>query len=340
MRPWGAALALGVVVSLAWRVAATPWPDPFAFLASGTPIGTAERGRLQAGAAIVTLLPATSRELGVAAAVRIDAPPERLIAWMTHIEALRRSRYVPVIARLSNPPRLDDLAALALDRDELDDLRRCRPGDCAIKLSAAEMVRLQQHVRGAPGRDDDVQQEFRRIVLDRVEAYLQGGDAALPPYNDKRLPVSPASAFALLVERLGLARPPGLAEYLQAFPRTVRPDVIDSFLYWSKETFGAKPIVNVTHVVLLQSDDPGAPPALAVSKQVFATHYRDAAVSLTAVTARGPDRYLLYVHRSHIDVLQGFFGGLARRVIEGRIRDEAAAVLDAVRRRLEEGDPP
>ena len=82
------------------------------------------------------------------------------------------------------------------------------------------------------------------------------------------------------------------------------------------------------------------PATLAVSKQVFASHYRDGAMSVTAVTGTGSERYLVYVHRSHIDVLQGVLGGLVRGVIERRVRNEAPAVLHALRARLERGDPP
>jgi hypothetical protein len=90
----------------------------------------------------------------------------------------------------------------------------------------------------------------------------------------------------------------------------------------------------------VRSDASTAPPALVISKQVFATHYRTAALSLTAIIGHGASRYLVYVHRSRLDVLHGFLGGLMRRIVEARVRDEAPAVLDALRSRLEHGDPP
>ena len=78
------------------------------------------------------------------------------------------------------------------------------------------------------------------------------------------------------------------------------------------------------------------------SKQVFATHYLSASLSLTSVTApvRSGDRYLVYTRRSHVDLLQGFWGGLTRRIVESRVRSDGPAVLDLIRRRLESGEPP
>lgn len=337
---WRASLVLAALTLFVADVVTAPSADPFAFLGPGVPFGAADRRRLDAGHAVLKMLPASGRELGVVAAVRIAAPPERLLAWMRAIAALRRSRYVPLVSRFSNPPRLEDLDALALDERDLDDLQRCRPGDCGIKLSAGEMARLRLHITTHANWRPGVQQEFRRIVLDRVEAYLREGDGGLPPYNDERVPIAPVVEFAALVDRLRLLQPPGVSEYLQYFPRLDHPDVVDSFLYWSTEALGAKPITSVTHVTLLQGEEPAAPRALVVSKQVFATHYRDGAVSMTAITGWNDRRYLVYVHRSHMDVLGGFFAGLLRHVIEGRVRDEAPDVLDALRTRLETGDPP
>jgi hypothetical protein len=84
----------------------------------------------------------------------------------------------------------------------------------------------------------------------------------------------------------------------------------------------------------------GVPETFVISKQVFATHYKNGSVSVTAVAGSGSTQYLVYVNRSHVDVLHGVLGGLVRRVIERRVREEAPGVLNALRVRLEGGDPP
>jgi hypothetical protein len=53
-----------------------------------------------------------------------------------------------------------------------------------------------------------------------------------------------------------------------------------------------------------------------------------------------PHRYLVYLNRSRIDVLDGFLGGFVRRIVERRLRSEAADVVRGLRRRLESGEPP
>jgi hypothetical protein len=113
----------------------------------------------------------------------------------------------------------------------------------------------------------------------------------------------------------------------------------DSFLYWSTKTPGMKPITSVTHVNVMRGADRGEPAALIASKQVFATHYKDASLAVMAITGSSDGQYLVYVHRSHVDVLNGRFGGLVRRIIERRVRDEAPDVLIALRRTLEDRRP-
>jgi len=69
-------------------------------------------------------------------------------------------------------------------------------------------------------------------------------------------------------------------------------------------------------------------------KQFFATHYSKGALSLTCLT-RGASRYLVYLNRSEVDVLGGFFGPIKRAVLNGRVQRDAAAVLEGLRARLE-----
>jgi hypothetical protein len=134
----------------------------------------------------------------------------------------------------------------------------------------------------------------------------------------------------------------GVVDYLRQFPDGRRGDV-ESFLYWSKEELGGgKPIIAITHVSLIPIRHDVKTEMVVASKQVFATHYLSASLSLTSVITapQSGERYLVYTRRSHVDLLQGFWGGLTRRIVESRIRADGPAVLDVIRRRLESGEPP
>jgi hypothetical protein len=299
--------------------------------------------RLNAGEALVELLPAESKEVAVRAATRVDAHPARLIRWTRRVEALNKGRYVVAIGRFSEQPRIDDLEGLSLDDEDLMDLRRCRPGKCGIKLSDAEIAQVREAMAVA-GSDwkTATQRTFRAIVLARAERYLAEGHTPSVSYHDARNPLSLDNEFAAVASAVGLAHPRlfPLTNYLSLYPQGKMADV-ESFLYWSKESLGAKPIVSITHVAMIESREEHIREAIVAKKLVYASHYILASLSVMAITASpdGAHQYLVYLNRSRSDVFDGLFGGFVRRTIARRLRAEAPEALKIVRGRLESGDP-
>ena len=304
----------------------------------------ASRARIDAGLAVVDVPPARGRDLGVFGAARTDGDGDRLVAWVRQIEHFHKGSYVPLVVRFSDPPGIEDLDRLVLDAGDLDDIRRCRPGDCGLKLAADEIRQLRQTVAASGARwQFAVQERFRRIVFDRVQAYLEAGYDRTPPYSDHATVVSPGDEFDIVANRVrsGMRYETQVLDYLQHYPHHRDGDV-ESFLYWSRETLGGgKPIVSVTHVAIERSNEEARAEALVASRQVFATHYLSASLSLTALTYPSADgrRYLLYSRFSRVDLFQGVLAGVVRRLVEKRIRTEAPAVLDAMRRRIESDVP-
>ena len=315
--------------------------DPFAFLLPGIGIDGSERARMDAGEPIVEIVPARDGHIALLAAIRVDVTPERFLAWSAKAERLQKGRYVPEIGRFSNPPRLADLAGMTADPRDLDDLRKCRPGRCGLKLHASEIAHIRQRL-GGPDWRAAAQAALREVTLRRAVDYLQRGDAGALPYQDTRKELAPAGAFGRVLERLPFlpVRFGCLSRYLVDFPQADDPHIVDTRLYWSKENLGVKPIISVTHYVAARFDDPRLPEALVVAKQVFATHYKDGSVTVTALAGTDGARYLVYLHRSQLDMLDGLFGGLTRRVIERRVRSEAPGVLRDLKTRLERSGPP
>ena len=118
--------------------------DPFAFFRPSVTITADDRRQLDRGEPIARVLPATDLEVAVLAVVPVNIDGDRLVAWIRRIEELKKSAYVLAIRRFSDPPRIDDLADLTLDDEELSEILVCRPGRCGLKLSAAEMSTLQR----------------------------------------------------------------------------------------------------------------------------------------------------------------------------------------------------
>ena len=317
---------------LSSNVSAVTAQDPFSWLRPTIGIDATTLGHLDRDEVFVRVLPATDGELAVFVAARINADPDTFAAWMNAIGQLKQSRFVLGMRRLSDPPALEDLQDLSLDDEDLNDLRSCRAGDCNVKLTREDIEAL-HHAADVGGREwkAAVQEQFRRVVWNRLLSYRTTGFSGLMPYADRRRMVEPNRALGALMDRSPYLQSSGFAD----------ADV-SSFFYWSKEQYGAgKAVIGVTHVDIVRARLAGPMRVAAVSREVFATHYRNASLGLTALTEDASGRrYLVYVNRSQLDLLGGLFGAWKRSVLEGRLKSESAAVFSEIRRRIESGLPP
>lgn len=318
--------------------------NAFEFFRPTVVLSPADREELENGTPIVRFLQATGHEVGAFTAIAL--PPsvtvERAAAWMRRVELLRENRYVIASQRLSTPARIEDFDRLALDDEELDEIRRCAPGRCGVKLAAADLQSLTAIARtGGSAWKPRLQQAFREMLLRRVRTFTAGGLTALDDLVDKKRPSSPAAAFAPLVAHTAflLDRTPDLTRRLLDCP--ARPAGGESFMYWSKERLGGRPVIAVTHVVLMPPNGAGSP-LLMVGSQVYASHYLDASLTVTVFLQDQPGSrpYFVYLHRSSVDLLTGFWGGIARSIIESRARKDGPVILHGIAERLASGEPP
>jgi hypothetical protein len=316
--------------------------DPFAFLTPTVTLTAEERQRVSQGAPLVKVLSAETREIAVAAVVATRADADRLVAWVRHIDQLKKSAMVLAIGRFSNPPALGDLGALTVSEDDLAATRVCRPNSCDVKLTAPEIVQLQKEIAAA-GADwkPRVTEAFRRLVLRRVETYAAGGHPALGDYSDGSVVRPLQATFSGFLKRSPYLTQqlPRFAEFLDRYPQPVPPEV-QSFFYWSTERVGGKPATVAVHVSIWR--DPADPKrAVVAGKQILATHYMNGSLNIMTILpgAAGGPNYLVTINRSDVDVLSGVFGGIARMVAERRVRAEAAQLLESLRQRLESGWP-
>ena len=319
--------------------------DPFEFLAPTVVVSTAQRQRLERDEPIVQTLPKGDGQLAVFVATRLDAPPDALVAWTRRIAELKQSRFVLAIGRFSDPPTPADLHGLSLDERDLEAIRECTPGHCGLKLTAPEIEALKSAAEsGGEGWHQAVQQEFRHLVVARVNLYQTGGLSALPPTEDRKTPKHLEEASSsILAKSPFLERLPNVERWLKTYPNGEDPG-IESFFYWSKEQYGrGKPVISVTHVGIVHPE-PGLnlPAVVVAGKQILATHYSEGALGLTMVMpdpANGTS-YLVYLNRSQLDLLRSPFAGMFRGALEDRLERNAPEVVRALRARLESGHSP
>ena len=319
------------LVALAIAALSTGASD-LAFLQPWFSVEQRDRDILARRGIVVRSLPSAQRQLSVIAACAINAAPEALIAATTR-------GATPAGAQggtFATPPALQDLAGLTLDQGDIDRLRQCRPGSCALNLAADEMSALHLAMRTSQA---GVHEAFRRVLLDRLRRYQAGGLAVLPEYRDRRDPVQPAAVFADLLAQVPYLKTfvPAAATYIERFP-SAAPAGADASFAWAKVTMNSKPVIMLTHraIFRLQSA-PSVPAVLVVGKQIYASRYMNGELSLSMAFpgTRASAGYLVVMSRSDLDELGGAFSGLKRSMFESRIKTEAAEALTRLRDRLE-----
>ncbi len=278
------------------------------------------------------------REVAVVGVARVRAGIECFVPLLQDIETFKKSPDVLRIRKFDSPPGPHALDGFGIEAGDVAALRTCKTGDCDVKLPARAMERLARSVDwNRPGHTATVESIVRDEMRAYIDAYVDQGNAALIEYHDKKKPVRLADEFRGLLD----GRPrvadfaPQFQTYLARYPNQKLAGVRD-FFYWSEESFGLGPVTSVTHVSVYVQ--PGE--AVAVSKQIFASHYFDASLGLTvamndAKATSGSGMYLLYLNRSRVDLLGGFLGGLRRVFVRGRMRDGMRNNLTETVRKLE-----
>ena len=298
-------------------------------------IASLDKGEIPARAAL------EGSEVLVVAAAKIRVPRDRVLAYYGQMISYVDGTVTLGFGRFSAPPAAGDVKDLAFDRDDIADLRSCRPGNCDIRLGGAAIETLQKTVDWkAADAVDRVNAFVRKAAVDYVAAYQTRGDDALITYNDRAEPVSLKDHWRGILGNAPHVHQylPELKAYLEQYPRGSLPGGRDIF-YWVKEDYGFKPVIAIVHGIVYQ------PPsrtdrAFVVQKQIYANHYFDGSLAIATLLSASengtPVTYLLYANRSRGDMLRGGFGGLRRNAAQAQARKAAQETLGTIKRQLEQ----
>jgi hypothetical protein len=147
-----------------------------------------------------------AREVAVFGAVWVKAPMSRYIAAVKDIEKFEKGNNFLVTKRISDPPRLEDFDQLTLPEEDVKDLKTCKVGDCELKLSEASLTRIQKETDWSKlTATADVERAIRKLALEFVDGYLEGGNARLATYRDSNRPTFVAQEFSSMVDRMPVA---------------------------------------------------------------------------------------------------------------------------------------
>lgn len=333
------ALALLVAAGIGVAAGQAPsFPAPLGdYLRNGAQLTAAELAALRGDTPVTKMLDSDpAREVAVFGAVWIEATPADYLAAVKDIETFERGAGFLVTKKISDPPVIADFQAMQFSDEDIDELKSCTVGDCAIKLGEEPLQRFKSQIDWTkPTARRDATMLARQLALDYVKGYLSGGNAELAVFRDSKNPTFVAEEFKSLIGRMPKLTTylPGLQKYLLDYPKATLPNS-SSFLYWQAVEFGLKPTVRINHVVMQEL--PGG--AVVASKQIYASHYFWTALELRVLIedpSRGKGFYLVTVTRSRSDGLTGFVGRLVRSRVRNGARDGVQKALESTKALLE-----
>lgn len=281
------------------------------------------------------------RDVTVFGMVGIHVTREAYLAQIRDMRALISTR-ARTFGIIGDPVQPAEMQARFFDGSEWRGLKDCKVGDCSFKLPESLMQQFSQTVNwDGPNARQQVDSIMSGGMADLVTAYRARGDAAMVRYDDtNRVPA--ADAFAALLNQSQFLRDyaPAFRDYLLTYPAG-RPDSVVDAVYWSVERI---PHLRSTFALnqMLVYTPPSGPPLIA-RKQIFADHYFEASLELSAVfdapdLAGGPGVYIVRVRRYRFDSLpRGIFNirGRARGAVKRLMKSD----LEGERKSIEAGTP-
>ncbi len=298
--------------------------------------GASERRQLMSGAPLTKLLAADpNSEVAVFGVVWINAPSRRYVEAVNDIENFEKGGGFTLTRRISNPPTLEDFSDLHLPAEDVADLRTCRVGDCKVKMGEKGLQAFRSGLDwNAPGTQAAADTIMRRLALEYVNGYLEGGNDRLAVYRDSERPTFIGAEFRSMVEGMPSlsAYSPDVRRYLLDYPRVQLPGAT-SFLYWQETAFGLKPTIRINHLTIVERGDS----TVVASKMIYATHYFWTALELRLLIP-DPERggfWFVNVNRSRSDGFEGFSGFFVRRRVRSEAVNGIKAALLATKHKLE-----
>lgn len=298
-----------------------------------------EVAQIEQGKAVAKVLESPKpSEVFVFGAITIKGQPASYVRMARDLSKLKSLPGYLAVRAFSNPPVLSDLSGFEIDADDVNGLKKCQPRDCDVQLPAEDIEAFRSKINwSADDPGPQVNELARKMALDALIVYQQGGNSALGTYRDKKTPAQVSEQFHSILSRSKVLpeKLPSFYSYLLDYPQASLPNSTSTF-YWEKVKFGLKPTLRINQQItahLTAEDDPVDVVAI---KQLYASHYFQTALDLYfSIPRTSSEYYLITVKGSEQAGLTGPKGGVVRKVAVDKTRSSLEKSLQAIKDQLE-----
>jgi len=328
-------LVSGALAGLAPAVAGAQEAPNQPFLRKVIQLDDSQLAAVEKGSVVTKQLPTAEKpEVAAFGIVKASGTADQLLAAAKDVRKFRKSPQVPEMGIFSSPATLGDLKGLTYPPDDIEALKKCKPGSCDVKLATKGLEAVSRIDWKAPdGGTAQATAVLNQLIVDAVAAYQQGGTEAMATTLDKKeARVRPEEYRALL------AHSPYLVDYVKEFndyladyPKGKLAGASDVF-YWTKDTYGPKPVVSYYHATFYK----GPRNALIANKLIGAAHFFNVSLELLAGVpgADGKSLYLMSLARTRLDPPTGMLAGALMGKVKGGVESGVKESLKTAQARL------
>jgi hypothetical protein len=314
--------------------------DPVAFLRREGGLSASDVASLERGSIIAKVIDTDDRsEVLSLAVMRVNTTPERALQRLRDMEGRAGAPWLIQAGRVGPAPSPADFAAMTLDAGDVKHLGKCVVNNCDVRLPAEAIEQFRKEIDwSSDGRIARVNALFRQMLASYAASYLQRGNAALFRYDNNDDPVRISDSLQLLAQRFGVLRDtvPDLHAYIGSFPQG-RADDDQDVVYWIKEKFWVVNVLSLSHTTIADRTTPSGRLVLAVSKQLYATHYYESSLGATIFLegAGGWGPHVIYINRTRADIRRNGFTWVERVLLKYLVKDRLEAQSRYLRQQLE-----
>ena len=275
-------------------------------------------------------------------AVYVNAPVAKFSTVVSDINRLTENKVYKAVGAFSvngAAPKASDFAGLTFENKDIDELGKCKPGDCDIQIINVEALQKKVNWKSAD-RYTRVNDIIREDVLRGMATYLKGGLKSLGAYRDRSKPLNMYDATKGMIDAsFFLPRDKAGAIYneILGYPESKVPGSSDLF-YWEKIDFGQEPTIRINHVMLFPQGA-GSAKFVVANLQLYASRYMRVALQMyycipDTSNPNRPGFYLVEMNDSQLPDFGGIKLSIVRKVATGKATDATHDALTMYQRML------
>ncbi len=341
-------LILGLLLMPAICLPALAQRQPHTLFKEAVGLSDSEIKKIESGNVFTKRLDSEDKlGLLVFGAIYVNAPVEKFADIYRNVEKLEKEEvYLAVeeFGMVEGHPTIADFKRMEFDEDDIDDLIKCKPGDCDLQIMNADNPKkLKAIAKANPSNKYAlVNQALREIGVTALTHYRAGGLRTLGSYLDRKKPLNLYQATKDMVDAsyyLPKDKAPDLYAHVVEYPNDGMKDAEDIF-YWEKIDFGQGPVIRINHVSLFLRGAGNEVKFVAANKQLYASKYMRVGLQMfycipDSANPNKPGFYLIEMSDSRLPDFGRFKLAIVKKIASSTAIQGTRDTLEIFKRQME-----